>query len=329
MSALAQTPAGSIAAHWPNLFQEARLSQAGESRQRAFSGQATATAAYDFSATFRLQWAALQEQSFATLLGGAPAAAPGNLDLFSLFDPRVLADAPADALSPTGRNLSLFDPESAYRMMSLINQREVAYKAQFAELGEMKTALGGLQQAVEPLTGLDLTADDATVSGRVNAFIGKYNAWIERFDDTVDNGGILDGTQAAEFSLQALEQSIGNIFVGAGSGFRGLRDLGIEIDQTTHLATFDSKRLNSAITRNHEGVITTLHEFGSHFARSAELLISENNLIPNRLANLNRVIDYLGENLPALQQEFGLGDPVRTPAQTARALHAYQSQSAL
>ena len=82
--------------------------------------------------------------------------------------------------------------------------------------------------------------------------------------------------------------------------------------------------LNAALAANRQGAINTIDEFSANFARSAELLNSSNNFIPNRLANLDRVIDYISDNKSSLQAEFGLGDSARLSAQTARALAEYQ-----
>jgi hypothetical protein len=64
--------------------------------------------------------------------------------------------------------------------------------------------------------------------------------------------------------------------------------------------------------------------FSANFAKSAELLNSDGNFIPNRLANLNRAITYIDDNKTSLQAEFGLGDSVNPSAQVAKALAAYK-----
>ncbi|MGL6040401.1 MAG: hypothetical protein ACRC01_04275, partial [Deefgea sp.] len=44
-------------------------------------------------------------------------------------------------LSAIGRNMSLPDPESAYKMMTDINRRSVEYKAQHATLADMQSGV--------------------------------------------------------------------------------------------------------------------------------------------------------------------------------------------
>jgi hypothetical protein len=226
-------------------------------------------------------------------------------------------------LSVNGRNLSLFDPESAYKMMTDINNRDVTYKAQFSEMNGMKEAVAGLEQASKALGSVSEAFDGEAIKAQLQTFATKYNDWIKRFDSTVKDGGVLAGTQAAEVSLNELEQSIGNIFNGAKDGIRGLKDLGLTIDQKTNLASIDLSKLDAVLATNKTGVINTINEFAANFAKSAELLNSAGNFIPNRLGNLDRVITYIHDNNPSLQAEFGLGDPAKPSAQISKALARY------
>lgn len=231
-------------------------------------------------------------------------------------------------LSSLGRNLSLSDPESGYRMMSGINQRDVTYQAQFAELSAMQAAVATMQQAGKTLGEIDAASDagsdGATLKAKLQTFASRYNEWIGRFAGSVEQGGVLDGTQAAEVSLYELEQSVENPFNGAMRGLHGLRDLGFTIDQTSNLAHFDTATFDAALQRNRQGVLDTIGEFSANFAKSASLLNASDNFIPRQLNNLDGVIDYIADNLSALRSEFGRGDPARPTPQIARALAAYQ-----
>lgn len=299
----------------------------------------------DFSTSLAVRMASLQAQSVNLLIGAAnrgnsqgnsasgldfllgnnTSPASASNDLRSLFG---LSSA-TQGLSATGRKLSLFDPESAYNMMSIINKDDVSYKAQFAELSEMKAAVAEMQAAGTTLGSIDASLDDAAIVSRMQEFVGKYNEWIKRFDGTVKSDGILAGTQAAEISLYELEQSIENPFNGAKDGFRGLSDLGLRIDEHSNLASLDTNALTSALANNRSGVLNAVHEFSANFAKSAELLNSANNFIPNRLANLDRVIDYITANKTSLQTEFGLGAPAKISEQIAKALARYEQIAAI
>lgn len=299
------------------------------------STRAKASASSDFSSSLTLRLAALQAQSLNALLGAVSNAGQtqtsSGLDLLTgtsatqASNPLSLlgSTTASQGLADSGYNMSLFDPQSAYKMMSVINTKDVNYKAQFSELSEMKTAVAGLQQAGQTLGGVDGTMDNATITAQLQGFATKYNEWIQRFDGTVKSGGLLAGTQAAEVSLNELERSVENTFNGAKDGFRGLSDLGFTIDQSSNLASLDANALNAALTNNKQGAINTLQQFSANFAKSAELLNSPDNFIPNRLDNLDRVIDYIADHKSSLQAEFGLGDAAKPSAETARALAAY------
>lgn len=284
----------------------------------------------DFASSLQLRLAELQAQSetglFTSFLGNGKSVSAGSpFDVLSNLNGAASTSALAPGLSASGYNLSLFDPESAFTMMSVINTREVTYKAQFSELSAMKNAVSDLQDAAQTLGSVDSTQSDAEIKMQLQTFATAYNAWITRFDDTVKDGGLLAGTQAAEISLYELEQSVENIFNGAADGFHGLADLGFTIDPATNLASLNASTFDSALATNRTGAINTIDSFSTNFAKSAELLTASNNFIPNRLANLDRVIDYLDENMSSLQTEFGLGNPAKRSAEVARALAAYNS----
>ena len=71
----------------------------------------------------------------------------------------------------------------------------------------------------------------------------------------------------------------------------------------------------------------TLQQFAAHFTQATTLLASAGNFIDNRLNNLQRALDFIAENKPALQAEFGLGDPAKpvlAGTSTTAALASYR-----
>lgn len=235
--------------------------------------------------------------------------------------------ANASGLSASGRNLSLFDPESGYRMMSLINNNDVAYKAQFSELSQMKSYLGGMQQAAQGLGSIDTTTDNASIKAQLQNFAAQYNDWMQRFDADMSKDGVLAGTQAAQVSRYELDQSVENVFNGAKDGLNGMADLGLTIDPQTKRAVFDGTKLDAVLGSNKQGAVDTVQQFSANFAKSAELLNSDGNFIPNQLNNLNRAIHYIDDNQASLQAEFGLGDSAKPSGQVAQALLAYNQMA--
>jgi hypothetical protein len=228
------------------------------------------------------------------------------------------------ALSPTGRNMALFDPESAYRMMSEINYRNVLYKGQFAELSQMQTALGSAADAGTALGSINAGSSDEAIRQKLEQFVSDYNAWRTGFDEDMQQGGLLAGTQAAQVAGYELEQSVQNPFNGAAAGFSGMESLGLSIDPVSKQAVLDGTRLTQALATNREGVVATVQEFSGNFVKSAELLTSSNNFFDRQLDNLSRAITFIADNQSSLQQEFGLGDSYQPTGKLAAALAAYE-----
>lgn len=322
----------------------------GEILQQARRAWGGADSAASFAAELRASLADIRSQTVNTLVGAldagdqsradavglavalaakpllAKSGTPGSTNALAASGTAASeAVAQAPGLSPTGRNLALFDPESAYRMMTLINQKEVAFKAEFSEMHAMGAHLANLRQGGAALADVAPAADTAALRERLAAFVAEYNDWVRRFDDAMQTGGALAGTQAARVARYELMRSIDNPFFGAADGFRGMAALGLTIDPVSKLAVLDLPKLDAALASQTEGAVRTVQEFGRNFARSAELLVSEGNFVTRRLGNLDRVIRYLDEHKALLQAEFGMGDPARPTAAVAQAVSAYQT----
>lgn len=298
--------------------------------------------AVDFSSALKLQMAGIQSQALNTLAtsaSGSGKAAGGANFADILGAGKTSGNSALDALlgsaagvsgtngiSATGRNMALFDPESAYRMMTNINARAVAYKAESSEMSDMKAYVSTLQQEAIKLGGVDASSGSEEIRARVQAFADAYNGWMQRFGSELKDGGLLAGTQAARVAQWELEQSVANPFHGAKDGLRGMAGLGLSIDPVTKLATVDNARLDAALANGKSAAIGALHEFTAHFAKTAELLNSAGNFINNRLDNLSRVIAYIDTNMTSLQAEFGLGDPAKPTGQLAKALANYNAK---
>ena len=299
-----------------------------------------ATSAGDFSSTLALRMAEFKSQSVSALLdsgkdgneqsvfnliSNAPKTASGGSDIASLLGASASSTVASAAapVSASGYNPSLADPAAAYNMMSFINASEVNFKAQFAELSEMGSAIKTLQQSAEALGRIDASGDPASISAQLQAFADGYNAWVARFDDSVEGKGVLNTVHAAKIAYQELEMSVENRFNGATSGFHGLSDLGLTVDESSNRVVLDTTTLASALADNKKGVIATLKEFSASFSDSAKLLTSQGNFIDNRLDNLDRAIDYLSGNKASLQSEFGTGASAQPSEQVAAALATY------
>ena len=308
---------------------------------KATKPAAGSAGAVDFSSALKLQIANIEAQTvgslvsfglgsnkvpgvtnFADILGAGKTTGTSSLEAMLSSAASVNG---TNGVSATGRNMALFDPESAYKMMTTINAKAITYKAEASEMGDMKSAVSTLQQEAVKLGSIDASSSGEEVRSRVQAFADAYNGWMQRFSSELQDGGLLAGTQAAKVSQWELEQSIANPFNGAKDGLHGMADLGLSIDPASKLASVDNARLDSALANNKTAALGALHEFTTNFAKSAELLTSTGNFIANRLDNLSRVIGYIDSNMSSLQAEFGLGDPATPTGQVAKALANYNA----
>lgn len=260
---------------------------------------------------------------FSSFFDAAYSSAFSGSDLLSAFMPGSATQAGA---LHAGRNMALYDPESAYKMMTLINNKDVLYKAQYAELSQMGESVARMEQAGTNLGSI--AGSNADIKTGLQDFITRYNEWTQRFDPDMQRDGLLAGTQAAQVARYELEQNVKNIFFGAKDGVRGMADLGISVDPVSGALALDGAKLDAMLASNKQGVVNTLQEFGANFARSAGLLNANNNFIPNQLDNLDRAIDYIADNGTDLRAEFGTGDAARPTGQIAQVLAAYNQSYA-
>jgi hypothetical protein len=223
-----------------------------------------------------------------------------------------------------GRNLALKDPESAFKMMSQINNHEVAFKAQYSELSEMGSSVAHMEEVGRQLSDVDRTTSNDDIVAQLQGFVAQYNTWEDRFDQDIETGGVLNNVQAAEVSIYELEQSVKNIFNGAADGINGLGGLGISIDPVTKQASLDTAKLESVLANNKGGAVNAIDEFSANFAKSADLLNSDGNFIQNALGNRSRAVDFIANNRASLETEFGTGHAAKPTGDAAKALAAYE-----
>ncbi len=284
------------------------------------------------NATQSMGIAAFQSQALAALLGsrssdtGFTSLFTGLLGLDDTTQSPLSALVAGQGAAPTmaaGRNMALSDPESAYRMMTEINRRDVYYKAQYAELSQMATELVDMEDAGSQVAQLTTSSSNDDIKTELRQFVQQYNDWVSQFDADLQQGGLLADTQAAQVSQYELEQSVKNMFNGAKDGIYGLPALGITISGN-RMAVLDENKLDAMLNSNRQGVVATLQEFGANFTKSADLLNSEGNFMPRQLDNLKRGIQFITENKTDLQAEFGMGDSAKPSGKIAQALAAYQ-----
>ncbi|MDN3578889.1 hypothetical protein QWZ03_19155 [Chitinimonas viridis] len=305
---------------------------------KAVADSKTADTAHE---DFAVKLASFKAQAMGALLGsvGGNGEQGGGLDgvfgtqssnstgLDAILSPSHLtAKSQVGGLNPAGYNMALFDPQAGYNMMSLINNREVSYKAQYEGLSRLQPAVTRMQQLGTSLGGMTAEMAPADVKAQVQGFVAQYNSWIKDFEVDMQPGGALADSSAAKVTRHELEQNLTSPFNGAVHGVQGMRALGVTIDPVTHMASLDAATLDAVLAEKPLGVVATVREFAGNFAKSAELLNQADNFIPRQLDNLGRALAYIGANKSAWQAEFGMGDAAQPlTKQVAQALAAYKA----
>ncbi|MGL4996921.1 MAG: flagellar filament capping protein FliD, partial [Deefgea sp.] len=231
--------------------------------------------------------------------------------------------------SAIGRNMSLPDPESAYKMMTDINRRSVEYKAQHATLADMQSGVTQLSQSAAQLGTITAKSPFSTVKSQLHSFADQYNSWRREFDADSQDPELLGNTQAAQAARHTLQSSISNPFHGANQGLQGLAALGLEIDPVTKMAKLDVSTFEKTWNTQAGNATAAIKDFSSNFSEAANLLTSNGNFFQKQLSNLDRAIDYIHSNQTALQSEFGLGDPPKLSNRLTQALAEYQKNQSL
>jgi len=276
-------------------------------------------------ATALLEIASFRSQALNTLLDrSSDTSGSGTANDFASILGAKSADQVTAAAS-SDRNMSLRDPEAAFGMMTQINKLDVNFKAQFSELSQLGDSVEKMEAVGGQLSDIDPTTDNSAIQAQLQNFVAQYNTYVDRFTPDVQPGGVLDNVQAAEVSLYELEQSVKNMFNGAKDGLNGMSDLGINIDSVTHRASLDVAKLDSVLASNKSGAVNAIDEFSANFAKSADLLNSAGNFIPNSLDNRGRAIQYITDHISSLQSEFGTGNSAQPTGAVAKALAAYES----
>lgn len=289
---------------------------------------------------FAVKLASFKAQAMGALLGsvGGNGEQGGGLDgvfgtqgsstgLDAILSPSHLtAKSQVGSLNPAGYNMALFDPQAGYNMMSLINNREVSYKAQYEGLSRLQPAVTRMQQLGTSLGGMTTETASADIKAQLQGFVAQYNSWIKDFAVDMQPGGALADSSAAKVTRHELEQNLTSPFNGAVHGVQGMRALGVTIDPVSHMASLDAATLDAVLAEKPLGVVATVREFAGNFAKSAELLNQADNFIPRQLDNLSRALAYIGANKSAWQAEFGMGDAAKPlTTQVAQALAAYKA----
>lgn len=233
--------------------------------------------------------------------------------------------------TPSGLDAARSFSTPGQNMVTVLNRVEVSYKAQYAELGEMRKSLVSEQAAAEQLQGLSTASSNAGIRQAVDHFVASYNAGVKRFAPSVAKGGVLEGSWEAERARFATRRDIDYILNGSEVGVKkgGLATIGISTDPKTGLASVDHAQLDAALARDRDNTVAGLKAFGDTYADTVDALNAPGHAQLRQMANLDRAVHWIGDNKAAVEKEFGPGKAATPDQAFAKAAALYDEMAKL
>jgi hypothetical protein len=233
--------------------------------------------------------------------------------------------------TPTGLDASQSFSKPGQNMVTVLNRVEVTFKAQFAELGEMRTSLVHEQDAAQKFHALGPQSSNADITAAVDQFVAAHNAGVSRYAPEVAAGGILEGSWEAQRALFATDRDIDYILNGADTGVKNgsLAALGITTDPKTGLAAVDQAQLDAALAKDQGHAVAALNAFGGTFATTVDFLNAADHAQSRQMGNLDRAVHWIDANKADVQKEFGPGAAATPDDAFAKAAARYDAMAKL
>lgn len=260
----------------------------------------------------------------ADALGGLPAFS----SVLDQFKASLMPAALPTSTTPTALDAAGSFSKPGQNIVTVLNRVEVTFKAQYAELAEMRKSLVHEQDAAQRLKTLNATSTDAELTSALDEFVASYNAGVRRFAPSVDKGGVLEGSWEATRARFATQRDIAYILNGSEIGLKGgLAALGISTDPVTKLAAVDHAQLDSALANNKGNVVAALTSFANTFSATVDCLNAADHAQVRQMANLDRAVHWIGDNRASVQKEFGPGAAATPNEAFAKAAALYDSMA--
>lgn len=251
---------------------------------------------------------------------------PAFSSVLEKFKTSLLPAALPTSTTPTSLDAAGSFSKPGQNMVTVLNRVEVTFKAQYAELGEMRKSLVHKQQAAQKLTGLGVQSTGTEIKAALDAFVASYNAGVTRFAPSVNKGGVLEGSWEAARARFATERDISYILNGSEIGLKGgLAALGIRTDPATKLASIDHTQLDSALANNKGNVLGAITSFATTFVATVGCLNAPGHAQVRQMANLDRAVHWIHQNRSSVQKEFGPGAAATPNDAFAKAAALYDS----
>ncbi len=260
--------------------------------------------------------------------GNAPAALPSFGNLMAQFGASLRSAELPTSTTPTALDAAGGFSRPGQNMVTVLNRVEVTFKAQFSELGEMRHSLVAEQAAAKKLAGITADSSSADIKAALAHFVETYNAGVNRFAPAVDKGGILEGSWEATRARFATRRDIDYILNGSEKGIKGdLARLGITTDPKSGLATIDAARLDGELARDKGHVAAALTAFADTFVTTVDFLNKAGHGQQRQMANLDRAVNWIGENKADVEKEFGPGKAATPNEAFAKAAALYDAMA--
>ncbi len=232
--------------------------------------------------------------------------------------------------TPTALDAAQSFSKPGQNMVTVLNRVEVTFKAQFAELGELRASLVTDQGAAQQLKTLGAASSDADIKAALDDFVASYNAGVVRFAPDVAQGGVLDGSWEATRARFATERDISYVLNGSEVGLKGgLAALGVTTDPATGLAAVDHAQLDTALAKNKGNVVAALASFGATFVTTVDTLNAAGHAQVRQMGNLERAVHWIDDNKADVEKEFGPGAAATPDDAFAKAAARYDAMAQL
>ena len=232
--------------------------------------------------------------------------------------------------TPTALDAAQSFSKPGQNMVTVLNRVEVTFKAQHAELGELRKSLVTEQDAAQHLKTLGAQTPDADIKVALDAFVSSYNAGVTRFAPDVAQGGVLEGSWEATRARFATERDIDYVLNGSEVGLKGgLAALGISTDPNTGLASVDHAQLDTALAKNKGNVAAALASFGGTLVTTVDTLNAADHALVRQMGNLDRAVHWIDDNKADVEKEFGPGAAATPDDAFAKAAASYDAMAQL
>ncbi len=253
---------------------------------------------------------------------------PSNaLDLLTTQMDAIAASTPT---TPTALDSLRPFSHPGQNMITVMNRVEVSFKAQFAQLSEMRKSLLDGQDAAQALGELDAQSSNADIKAALDHFVAVYNDGVNRFAPDVGRGGVLEGSPEAIRARFATMRDINHILTGSEFGLKGgLATLGISADPRTGLATVDHQKLDAELALHRGRNLNAINDFADAYSGTVDSIDAPGHAHGRQLDNLNRAVNWIRDNRAAVEKEFGPGAAATPDEAFANAAARYDAMAKL